>query len=202
MDSDSHQVSSSASTTRAEKLEWIKKCLQEKYGCPDNSEPCFPENPTRPSNSEDNVEIEESDYRLGNKLWCTCNNCEPMPMPVESICCQEVSNIEPYLEEMGCIIEHDYFHQFCQDRGKVEVSMRSIGQVLHPPPDKDLNRLLRKTAYRGFTSWIHGYLGVAKRRPIPSCAVSVIRKVFPDPEQDYCGFLMFREEPAEYLAME
>ncbi|OCT80019.1 hypothetical protein XELAEV_18026835mg [Xenopus laevis] len=77
-----------------------------------------------------------------------------------------------------------------------------IGQQRYPPNVRDLNRLLRKTAYKGFSAWIHGYLGKGVWRPIPSCAVKVIRDKFPDPEELYMGFRQHQDYPAEYMALD
>ncbi|XP_075705881.1 uncharacterized protein LOC142738540 [Rhinoderma darwinii] len=191
----------STTATRSQKLDWLKLQLQSKYGSMDDSGVCFPKNPLREMRTEDIDECDGSE-RISNSNWCLCNNCIAMPTNIESICCKEIPNVEPFMDNITCITEHDYFQQFCGDRERVHISMRAIGEIRLPPPDKDLNRLLRKTAYRGFTSWIHGYLGKGNRRPIPSCAVKIIRDVFCDPVDEYCGFLFFTEEPAEYLAMD
>ncbi|XP_044125210.1 uncharacterized protein LOC122920065 [Bufo gargarizans] len=64
------------------------------------------------------------------------------------------------------------------------------------------NWIRRKTAYRFFTTWVHGYLGVGNRKPIPSCAVYLIQNTFPDPEDHYMGFKESSNYPAEFLALE
>ena len=46
-------------------------------------------------------------------------------------------------------------------------------------------RLLRLTAYRQFTYWVHRNLGKGVRRVIPACAVIVIRKKFPEDSGEY-----------------
>jgi hypothetical protein len=50
------------------------------------------------------------------------------------------------------------------------------------------NSLLRWTAYRQFTLWIHGRLGRFSRIPVPACVVHTIWTTFPDEHGVYEGF--------------
>ncbi|XP_044133104.1 P2X purinoceptor 7-like [Bufo gargarizans] len=164
---------------------------------------CFPHNPTRRGN-EQFIEFDEEpeDTRVGNTNWCTCSKCHIMPTYVESICCQEIQNAEPFILDCSCITLHEYFNLYCQREELLNINLRALGQVRTPPADRDLNRIRRKTAYRFFTTWVHGYLGVGNRKPIPSCAVYLIRNTFPDPEDHYMGFKESSNYPAEFLALE
>ncbi|XP_044158138.1 uncharacterized protein LOC122944008 [Bufo gargarizans] len=114
---------------------------------------------------------EEQENRIGNRNWCTCNNCPEMKTNIECICCHEVDNAQEFITDSNCIIGHEFFHIFCQREDTVNVVLRTIGQVRLPPAQKDMNRQRSKTAYRTFTAWVHGYLGVGNRRPIPACVV-------------------------------
>ncbi|CAJ0921566.1 unnamed protein product [Ranitomeya imitator] len=60
----------------------------------------------------------------------------------------------------------------------------------------------RKTAYRAFTAWIHGFLGKGNRRPIPSCVVKLVREAFPEEHQEYMGFKLHYDNPAEFIFLQ
>lgn len=46
----------------------------------------------------------------------------------------------------------------------------------------------RYAAYRQYVWWIYKRLGRKKRKVIPSCVVSAIRKEFPEADGNYTGF--------------
>ncbi|XP_071989151.1 P2X purinoceptor 7-like [Engystomops pustulosus] len=176
--------------------------LRSKFGGNQTNEPCFPSNPLRVDFSQYiDLEIEENNERIGNVNWCNCNNCVPMSTSIESICCLEVENAIPYVTNHTCIIDHEYFRIFCQ-RADTVIILRVIGQVMNPPLEKAKNRLHRKTAYRAFTAWVHGYLGMGNRRPIPSCVVHLVRSAFPDPNNEYMGYKASNDGVAEFMAFE
>ena len=43
-------------------------------------------------------------------------------------------------------------------------------------------------AYRQFTWWEHGVLGKNRRRIVPACVVTAIRKTFSEESGNYVGF--------------
>ncbi|XP_069585065.1 uncharacterized protein [Ranitomeya imitator] len=184
----------------------MKKMLAElhsKFGGDCETEECFPSNPLRINNQnyiEFNTDTEEN--RIGKNDWCHCGNCVPMPTNIESICCQEIQNAEQYMLDFSCITLHEFFHTFCERNETVSIVLRTVDQNLHPPPSKEIKRKLRKTAYRSFTAWIHGYLGAGNRRPIPSCVVHKVRFAFPDDDDEYMGFKPSNDYAAEFMALE
>ena len=53
---------------------------------------------TTDNSSESEDETSSITTRLGNTEWCSCGNCRPMSQEKESICCQEVSQLDNKLE--------------------------------------------------------------------------------------------------------
>ncbi|XP_044130704.1 uncharacterized protein LOC122923908 [Bufo gargarizans] len=177
--------------------------LRSKFGLYSGEEECFPSNPLM----NENLGYEDflplcSESRIGRVDWCTCENCVTMPTNLESICCKEVENATPYICSFQCITQHEFFSIFCQREDTVNVVLRIVGQLQRPPPKKQENRHHRKIAYRSFTAWVHGYLGIGNRRPIPSCVVNKVRTCFPDPDSEYTGFKECNDHPAEFMAFE
>ncbi|XP_071987756.1 P2X purinoceptor 7-like [Engystomops pustulosus] len=196
-------VDNPTSTEDEEDISDLLVELRSKFGGNQTNEPCFPSNPLRVDFSQYiDLEIEENNERIGNVNWCNCNNCVPMSTSIESICCLEVENAIPYVTNHTCIIDHEYFRIFCQRADTVNIILRVIGQVMNPPLEKAKNRLHRKTAYRAFTAWVHGYLGMGNRRPIPSCVVHLVRSAFPDPNNEYMGYKASNDGVAEFMAFE
>ena len=58
----------------------------------------------------------------------------------------------------------------------------------------------RLLAYKNFTEWVYGRLGKGVRKVIPSCAVNLIRKTFPEGDGQYSGFQEGDIKDAEYEA--
>jgi hypothetical protein len=56
------------------------------------------------------------------------------------------------------------------------------------------NKEYRHHAYRNYIEYMHGYLGRGRRKVIPACVVSFIRRKWPDPLGQYTGYKDFREE--------
>ena len=50
-------------------------------------------------------------------------------------------------------------------------------------------RAYRLCAYRLYTSWVYGRLGLHCRRVIPACVVTTIRAAFPADHGQYTGFM-------------
>ncbi|XP_072006716.1 uncharacterized protein [Engystomops pustulosus] len=103
---------------------------------------CFPVNPRISENPQYVVfhDTEEEEDRTTNTSWCTCTNCVKMPTNIESICCQEIKNIDPYLESFTCIIQHDLFNIYCKRPDTTTINVRLAGQFMRPPPQKIFHR--------------------------------------------------------------
>ncbi|KAH6920815.1 hypothetical protein HPB50_028195 [Hyalomma asiaticum] len=115
--------------------------------------------------------------------WCRCGRCRPMPTVPERLCCRDLHQCVQ--RNARCICEDEYFYTLCLDMEVLSVAyceLRERGEE----PVLDIHRKYRYTAYRQFTRWIWGRLGPRNREVIPSCAVWMIRKMFPSPQ--YHGF--------------
>lgn len=177
--------------------------MRQKYSGEAQHSQCFPENPDRTANLQyiQFADLQEED-RSGNVEWCKCGHCSIMPTNLESICCLEIENCEPYIQGTQCITFHEFFSIFCTREDTVNLCFRMLGEFKKPPPKKEEKRLCRKTAYRAFTAWVHGYLGIGNRRPIPSCVVKKVRSAFPEESGEYLGFIPSNDSPAEFMAFE
>lgn len=74
----------------------------------------------------------------------------------------------------------------------LEVAMRYHNDVLAEPRVDTINRyrdINRHTAYMKYIMWIRGRLGARHRKDVPSCCVWKIRDRFPEPSEQYFGFL-------------
>ena len=56
-------------------------------------------------------------------------------------------------------------------------------------PSVGRSRLFVQCAYRLYTSWVYGQLGLHRRHVIPACVVTAIRAAFPADHGQYTGFM-------------
>ena len=56
------------------------------------------EEPDDASSESDEMENAGDTERVGNVSWCTCGSCRPMETEKESICCQEVAELNQKLD--------------------------------------------------------------------------------------------------------
>lgn len=116
--------------------ELLKKLWAKYTGDAIKSE-CFPENPSREENSRYIQFVNTpGEQRTGLLDWCTCGKCVKMPTNVESICCKEIENAEPYIGSSCCITKHEFFKKFCTREETVQITFRSNGEYRKPPPKK------------------------------------------------------------------
>ncbi|XP_068098384.1 uncharacterized protein [Hyperolius riggenbachi] len=187
--------------TREQLIDLLRQEMRFRNG-QDEETQSFPENPIfDPSNPEHYDDVNRD--RIGHKNWCTCNNCTTMPTGIESICCQEIPNVLSKMDNLQCILTHAMIPQLCTNEEWARIFLfLTHGYNAITLADKDRNRRLRKSIYRAFTGWVHGYLGRGERRPIPSCVVNKVRQAFPDPEGQYAGFKQSNEDAAEYMVLD
>jgi len=85
--------------------------------------------------------------------WCICGRCRVMPTAIENKCCRK----------RVCITTTESFHSIVLDTTILSVALVSRGddiveRVTYTPAS------YRKTAYRQFIMWEHGFLGRSVRR--------------------------------------
>ncbi|XP_077334762.1 P2X purinoceptor 7-like [Lithobates pipiens] len=192
-----------SSLSQEERRNMLIKQLLARYPARD-SDPAFPNNPTVPSSSLASSTSESqdaADERIGNIHWCLCQGCLPMPTRGESVCCREIDEVQGCIPEgRKCITEADLFCSQIATEEHVRLMFTVLYLEGRPFVDPDNNRRLRKTAYRTFIAWIYGFLGKRKRRVIPSCAVKIVRQIFPDPNRTYVGLLYSDDYDASEMA--
>ncbi|XP_010773362.1 P2X purinoceptor 7-like [Notothenia coriiceps] len=161
--------------------------------------------PARQSNNEAETCEREADSaagetRVGNTEWCTCQCCESMPTADECVCCREIwqvmeqieslqptDQIEDTDEKSRCIISHPGFREGCLSVWTLKIAYLQYKQQ-HRAVDGPLHQKYRYTAYRQFVRWCWGVLSPKIRVPLPACAVTEIRKTYPEPGGRYQGF--------------
>nr|DBA23839.1 TPA: hypothetical protein GDO54_014716 [Pyxicephalus adspersus] len=181
--------------SREEKLEILKQKLLEKNRLPWVEGGCFPSNPRQDPNNPDHM-VDINTHKIGHTDWCFCGNCIPLPTGRESICCMEISKIQPHLKGKTCITQHPYFSYLCENKDFAKIHQNMMyGLRCKIPKEKDKNRALRKAAYQAFSVWIHGALRKKGERPIPACTVHRVRIAFPGPDYSPCC----KDYPAEQM---
>ena len=64
---------------------------------------------------------------------CACGKCESMPTARESVCCQEIPEVEEKLRELDvqntdCITDHEGFGSVCLDRWVLQTAASQMHQ--------------------------------------------------------------------------
>eukprot|EP00117_Sycon_ciliatum_P012499 scpid97615/ scgid13544/ len=95
--------------------------------------------------------------------------------------------------ESGCITCTSQFEEGCSNQHALYIALRGYLDTIHQPagskPSEFENRSYRYAAYRQYIWLMFGKLGRGVRYRIPSCAVSAIRRKYPNAEgEPYHGF--------------
>ena len=53
-----------------------------------------------------------NDEPVSVEEWCSCNECEEIPTSEECMCCRSSEYVQPNIDELECITEHQKVHQF------------------------------------------------------------------------------------------
>lgn len=110
----------------------------------------------------------------------------------QNVCCHSYPLMTQRLQgDMKCITETRGFDGNCLNADVLEVSAYDfVAMEGRLGDDEPENELLRHLAYRRLVRWIFGVIGRHNRKVLPACAVSLIRRTFPEaPPRTYTGFL-------------
>lgn len=123
----------------------------------------------------------------GQPPWCVCQRCRGMATFVEQKCCGQHPDY--------CISILPHMEAYILEEGVLRLARRiwnDIRALTDNPEPGQSNRQFRHAAYRQFVVWQYGALGQGHRVVIPSCCVWKIRDRYPDPLQQYRGFIRSR----------
>ncbi|XP_078604665.1 P2X purinoceptor 7-like [Branchiostoma floridae x Branchiostoma japonicum] len=158
----------------------------------------------------DGQDDETEGWRLepgAREIWCRCGSCIDMTTVRECVCCHDLPVLTDPVDhtnldrggmgvgsgrgELRCITQHEEFFPICLMRSALKTALiqrQNLG--LEDVSEPLSTRILRLSAYRQFTCWVHKRrLGRSVRRVVPACAVSKIRQAHPSPDGNYVGFL-------------
>ncbi|XP_064643056.1 P2X purinoceptor 7-like [Lineus longissimus] len=148
---------------------------------------------------EEECQMDDDDW-LHLDRWCSCDNCQPMSVKRECLCCRKTDQVNSLVltEEINCITDHRDFGPICLHEGVLDVAWLAYKQQYKKNAYEGLKHArLRHVAYRQFVRWTQGYLGKDIRVVLPSCVVCKGRAFFPPPglEEDahFEGVHMFDE---------
>lgn len=119
--------------------------------------------------------------------WCVCRNCRNMPTLLENKCCDQPPQY--------CISRLPHMDLYILNAGNLRLARRvwnDLRAEVDAIEEGETNRQFRHAAYRNFVVWQYGILGPGNRVVIPSCCVTKVREVYPDPNGIYVGFIPVR----------
>ena len=130
--------------------------------------------------------------RVGNLDWCKCKNCRVETREIDCLCCNEVDALNSKFDAeqpLDCITRSEEFKMLCTNKTVLKNVLVAFhetkGDHLEPTPT---NKSLRYAAYKQFIWWVFNYLGSGQRRVIPSCALWLIRSLFPEADENYTKY--------------
>lgn len=133
---------------------------------------------------------------ITNNCYKSFYRCVAMPLQLENRCCrtEDLSNTHiPDFNSTTCITETDIMKVILSPehiQADWMYDQRYLGKrgqsiMFHNMTLKNY----RYHAYRCYIFYIYGLLGRYNRKVIPSCVVNFIRQKWPDPMNNYVGFL-------------
>ncbi|KAG0713336.1 hypothetical protein GWK47_001862 [Chionoecetes opilio] len=129
--------------------------------------------------------------RVGRVDWCDCKKCPRMATEGECFCCHEdeeawlrVTGAVAAGEEMRplrCIVEHPFFTSVCLNPYALEALYSRDVMIFDDEEEDELptHDKYRLTAFRAFVEYFHGTLQEEVKGPVPACAATTIRDLFP-----------------------
>lgn len=120
--------------------------------------------------------------------WCSCGKCEYNIIIKEKVCCRRPQIFEEdVFDGNRCIVETDAFASVCLNRFVLQAAIGTWNDNNHENRNLE-DRNYRFIAYKQYISWSYGYLGKRKRKPLPNCVITEIRRKYPDPNDTYVPY--------------
>lgn len=138
--------------------------------------------------SDGESQNQATNERIGNTAWCECSQCKVENREIDCLCCQEVAALNEKFDKSSvkCITEDEEFQTLCLNKAVLENVLTGLHDSRGDHLEKDItNRSYRYAAYKQFTWWVYKRLGKGNRRVIPSCALWVIRNMYPELNENY-----------------
>lgn len=116
-----------------------------------------------------------------------------MSTVVDCVCCREYDRITQKIKQDGvsdiCITQHPGFAAVCLNLWVLQAAYIQYHQEHHVNLHIYLHRLMIviDTLLTELVHWCSGWLGRDIRVALPSCAVNIIRNIFPSPDSVYTG---------------
>ncbi|CAN2388184.1 hypothetical protein PRIEUP_LOCUS14910 [Pristimantis euphronides] len=140
---------------------------------------------------------------ISNTSWCKCGHCCIMSTVEESICCHEIFGLLSQLnDERLCITEHPAFQELCLDRDRLDFLYRFLARIKRKNDTLYYLHKLRRTSYRAFIIWAHGFLDYRKHKLIPACVVKQVQEFLPYPAELNIGYMKMYDYPAALMALD
>lgn len=149
------------------------------------------------------TEVPDIRRDIRNTDWCRCGRCCVMASVEESICCHEVLGLLPQLnDERTCITKHPAFRELCLDKDRLDFLYRFLARIKRKNDVLYYLHKLRRTSYRAFVIWAHGFLDFRKCKPVPACVVKHVQELLPYPEELNVGYMKMYDYPAAVMALD
>ncbi|KAG9482338.1 hypothetical protein GDO78_011170 [Eleutherodactylus coqui] len=140
---------------------------------------------------------------IKNNNWCKCGHCSVMSTLEESICCHEIFGLLSQLnEEHLCITKHPAFDELCLDRDRLDFLYRFLATIKRKNDVLYYLHKLRRTSYRAFVIWAHGFIDYRKHKPVPACVVKRVQEYLPYPPELNVGYMKMYDYPAALMALD
>ncbi|XP_072012201.1 uncharacterized protein [Engystomops pustulosus] len=164
-------------------------------------QPAFMSDPNKPHEVKN--ENPEARKDIKTTTWCKCGNCCVMPTLEESVCCHEITGLISKLSsERVCITSHPAFKELCLDQDRLDFLYRFLAKIKRKNDILYHLHKLRRTAYRAFVVWAHGFLDFRNFKPIPACVVHQVQEYLPYPEDINVGYMKMYDYPAAIMALD
>lgn len=124
--------------------------------------------------------------------FCKCGYCDPLPeMDDPNVTAAERKEARKCCQQKPCISRSHVVLDLCTLPHVLRSAAERRAEHLFQRATCHVNKTYRHIAYGQFVYWAHGWLGPKCRVAAPACVVGLIRRCFPDIENNpkkYTGF--------------